>query len=83
MYLHIGSDYLLKKDELVALIDLEKSSKGQITEKFLTNIKNKKDVHYISEHGKEKTLIITNKGYFLSPISAATLYKRSSFNIEE
>lgn len=83
MYLHLGSDVLIKKDKVVAIIDLETAAKGQITDNFLNNIKDSKKVYYVSEFGKEKTLIITTKGNYLSPISSATLLKRSSFNIGE
>ena len=81
MYLHLGGDVLINKDKVVAIIDLETATKGQITEKFLNNIKNNKIVHYICELGKEKTLIITTKEHYLSPISSTTLFKRSSLDI--
>ena len=81
MYLHLGSDVLIKKDHVVAIIDLENAVEGHINEKFLDNIKKNKVVNYISSPGKEKTLIITLKEYFLSPISSTTLFKRSSFDI--
>lgn len=77
MYLHLGGDILIKKDKVVAIIDLETATQGKINEKFLDNIKKNKDINYVSVPGKEKTLIITSKEYYLSPISSTTLYKRS------
>ena len=81
MYLHLGGDVLINKDKVVAIIDLESATKGHITDKFLNKIKNAKTVYHISEPGKEKTLIITNKWHYLSPISSTTLLKRSYSDI--
>ncbi|WP_407306027.1 extracellular matrix regulator RemB [Desulfosporosinus sp. SB140] len=83
MYLHLGSDVLIKKDKVVAIIDLEIASEGKINNNFLSNIKDNHNLTYISEPGKEKSLIITNDNYFLSPISSTTLFKRSFFAIDE
>lgn len=77
MYIHLGSDVLIKKNKIVAIIDLETVTEGKLNEKFLNIIKNNKKINYISEKGKEKTLIITLKEHYLSPISASTLFKRS------
>ena len=83
MYIHLGGDVLIKKSKIVAIIDLETATEGQINEKFLKSIKDNRNVNYISESGKEKTLIITVKEHYLSPISSTTLFKRSYFNLGE
>ncbi|MDR3540815.1 MAG: DUF370 domain-containing protein [Desulfosporosinus sp.] len=80
MYLHLGGDVLIKKDKVIAIIDLETTAKSHINDKLITNLDHEK-LNYVAEAGKEKTLIITNNGYYLSPISSTTLYKRSSFNM--
>ena len=76
MYIHLGGDVLIKKNKIVAIIDLETVTEGKINRNFLTSIKNTKKINYISEKGKEKTLIITLKEHYLSPISSTTLFKR-------
>jgi extracellular matrix regulatory protein B len=83
MYLHLGGDVLIKKDSVVAIIDLEIASEGKNNNKFLNNIKDNDKLMYITEHGKEKSLIITKDSYYLSPISSTTLYKRSFFTVDE
>jgi len=77
LYIHLGGDVLIKKNNIVAIIDLENVTEGKINNNFLNNIKNNKRINYISKNGKEKTLIITVKEYYLSPISSTTLFKRS------
>ena len=82
MYIHLGGDVLIKKDNIVAIIDLEMAKVGQINQIFLDNMKNHyKNIRYISEKGREKTLIVTTNDLFFSPISSVTLYKRSFIGI--
>jgi len=83
LYIHLGGDVLIKKNKIIAIIDLENTTESQINGKFLNSIKNNKNVNYISGNGKEKTLIITVKEHYLSPISSTTLFKRSRFNLGE
>ncbi|AFM39126.1 hypothetical protein Desaci_0005 [Desulfosporosinus acidiphilus SJ4] len=83
MYLHLGGDILIKKDIVVAIIDLEIAAEGKGNNKFLNNIKDNDKLVYISEPGKEKSLIITTENYFLSPISSTTLFKRSFSVLDE
>lgn len=83
MYLHLGGDVLIKKDEIVAIIDLDMKKLSQINHVFLDKMKNhKKNIKYISETGREKTLIVTMNELFFSPISSITLFKRSFSEIE-
>lgn len=84
MYLHLGGDVLIKKDQIVAIIDLDMTKLSQVNSLFLSKIKNNnKNLNYISEPGREKTLIVTINDLFLSPISSLTLFKRSFSEIEK
>ncbi len=76
MYIHLGGDVLIKKNKIVAIIDLDTVTEDKINQKFLKSLKNSNKVNYISENGKEKTLVITVKEHYLSSISSTTLYKR-------
>lgn len=82
MYLHLGGDVLIKKEDIVAIIDLEMTKSSQNNRLFLSKMKNHhKNINYISEPGREKTLIITTNNLYFSPISTVTLFKRSAFDI--
>jgi hypothetical protein len=83
LYIHLGGDVLIKKNKIVAIIDLDTVTEGNINGSFLNNFKNSQKMNVISENGKEKTLIITVKEHYLSPISSVTLFKRSLFDMEE
>lgn len=81
MYLHLGGDVLIKKEDIIAIIDLEMMKVNQNNRIFLSKIKNQhKNIFYISEPGREKTLIVTINDLYFSPISSVTLFKRSAFD---
>jgi len=82
LYLHLGGDVLIKKDEIVAIIDLDMTKLSHNNQIFLDKMKNYyKNICYISEQGREKTLIVTRTDLFFSPISSITLFKRSFIEI--
>lgn len=82
MFLHLGGDVLVNQQRVIAILDLETAMKNAASECFLNSMKQNEKIHYISEEGKEKSLIITTEGNYLSPISSTTLLKRS-LSIEE
>ncbi|KGK89421.1 hypothetical protein DP73_10260 [Desulfosporosinus sp. HMP52] len=78
MYIHLGGDVLLKTDRIVAIIDLEMTKLSQVNQIFLDKVhKNNRKINYISEKGREKTLVVTMTDLYFSPISSITLLKRS------
>ncbi len=78
MFLHLGSDILVNKNKIIAILNLETAFSRFTTEEFLKNLNINKKIKYVSEKGKEKSFIITTDGYFFSPISSVTLLKRST-----
>ncbi len=76
MYIHLGGDVLINKNKIVAIIDLESVTESKINKELLKKIKKNNNFNYVSDNGKEKTLIITVKEQYLSPISSTTLFKR-------
>lgn len=79
MYLHIGSNIILKKEEIIGIFDYKEMRENKISSKFLEKIENN-----IITNGTqiEKSIILTNengimKGY-LSNISSITLLKRNN-----
>lgn len=82
MFLHLGGDILVNQQKVISILNLETAMKNITSENFLNSMKENEKVYYISEKGKEKSLIITTEGNYLSPISSTTLLKRS-LSIEE
>jgi archaeosine-15-forming tRNA-guanine transglycosylase len=83
MFLHLGSDILVNKSKIICILNLETSSSKLTTEKILKSLQKTNRIKYVSESGKEKSLIITTDGYYFSPISSITLLKRSINIIEK
>ncbi|MBC2727884.1 extracellular matrix regulator RemB [Desulfosporosinus sp.] len=82
MYIHLGGDVLIKRNIIVAIIDLELEKLGKTNQTFLENMKiHHKKIRYLCKKGREKTMIVTNNDLFFSPISSITLFKRSFMDI--
>lgn len=77
MYLHIGGDVAVSLREIIAIIDLEIGSKKEATREFLSLAAEEQSVHRIGPKENEKSMILTRRGIYFSPISTATLLKRA------
>ncbi len=78
MYLHIGNDIIIKKKDILFILDYKNLKENRILKKLIEKI-DKKNITDISGQ-KQKTIIITKenetlKGY-ISNISSNTLGKR-------
>ncbi|NPV27966.1 MAG: DUF370 domain-containing protein [Firmicutes bacterium] len=78
MFLHLGGDTIIPKEELIAILDLETTSKAEATKDFLEMARDEGFIRYVGEKGKEKSFVITSKYVYYSPISSMTLIKRAS-----
>ncbi len=80
MYLHIGKDILIKKDEILFIFDYENLKNNKQFNKFMEGI-DKKNIIDISDN-KEKSIVITGKKRvmkaYISNISSTTLSKRNT-----
>lgn len=80
MYLHIGGDYVVPVKEIVAIIDMEKSTISQDTRNFLKISEEEGFIINVVIEEMPKSFIITQGKHkskvYLSPISSNTLLKR-------
>ncbi|MGE6630734.1 extracellular matrix regulator RemB [Bacillus sp. NPDC077027] len=78
MYIHLGDDCVVSTREIVAIVDY-KMKTSSVVEEFLQKQKS----HLISlSHGTPKSIVVTTKSIYYSPLSSSTLKKRASFVIE-
>ncbi|MGD0152760.1 MAG: DUF370 domain-containing protein [Thermacetogeniaceae bacterium] len=82
MFLHIGGDNVVALEELVAIMDME-TTKRETTREFLGFAADEKLVVHIGKREREKSIVITANRVYLSPISTATLLKRSLLQEED
>ncbi|MCW2278286.1 extracellular matrix regulator RemB [Heliophilum fasciatum] len=78
MFLHLGSDVVVPKDDIVVIIDLESAAQANTTQEFIKSFDQSGKVKNIAETGKEKSFIVTRHRAYISPISSMTLMKRGN-----
>lgn len=79
MYIHIGNDFIIKKEEIIFILDYEKLIQNKTFNKFMENI-DKNRIIDISQNKPKSILIIENKNKikaYISNISSSTLGKRN------
>ncbi|MDQ0220932.1 DUF370 domain-containing protein [Peribacillus cavernae] len=74
MYLHIGEDILVKTDEVIAILDKQILQSSFIMREFLDR---KKEMTVNLAKGSIKSIVVTNKHIYYSPLASVTLKKRS------
>lgn len=78
MYLHVGADVVVSLRQVIAIVNLRTVRKGGATEELLERLKRENRLVQV-EGGEPRSLVLTDSGGILSPISAATLKRRSEF----
>ena len=80
MYLHIGGDFVVSIDGIIAILDIEKSTISQDTRVFLKVSEEEGFIVNVIENEMPKSFIIVQEKnmsrVYLSPISTSTLLKR-------
>ncbi len=80
MYLHIGGDFVVSIDGIIAILDMEKSTISQDTRVFLKVSEEEGFIVNVVENEMPKSFIIVQEKnmsrVYLSPISTSTLLKR-------
>jgi len=79
MYLHIGNNVILKKEDIIAIFDYKEMKENKVSSKFLETIKD--DITNVSTDLEKSIILIKEKekikGY-ISNISSVTLLKRNN-----
>jgi regulator of extracellular matrix RemA (YlzA/DUF370 family) len=82
MFLHLGSDKIIPKKDIIAILDYKKGNSA-ITREFIQIARDEGFVENISDPDKEKSYVITAEKIFISPISCNTLKKRFHEGLSE
>ncbi len=82
MFLHLGGDVVIPLKDVIAILDIDKTTISKDTREFLAVAEEEGFIESISDD-LPKSFIITetdkNSKIYLSPISSVTLYKRAGF----
>lgn len=76
MYLHVGADMVVSLHQVIAIVNLRTVRKGGPTEELLEKLRRENRLIQV-EGGEVRSLVLTDAGGILSPISATTLKRRS------
>lgn len=80
MYIYLGSDSVVRSEDIIGVFDIENTSVGKITREYLSAAGKRKSDVYVS-FDMPKSFILTEKDgrerVFISPISPATIIKRT------
>lgn len=80
MFLHIGGEFIVFIKDIIAIVDMEKSTISQDTRNFLKTAEEEGFIVNVVENELPKSFVITQSRHksniYLSPISTSTLLKR-------
>lgn len=85
MYLHLGQDTVVRKEDILGIFDLDNSSHSIITRGFLKKAEDDGRIMDISGELPRSFVVVTDKksAIYLSQISSSTLLKRFESDILE
>jgi len=76
MYLHLGNDVSITASSVITIINLEQAVTPEINE--IIEIADSEGLLYcVNGIEKQKSLVICEHAYYISPISSMTLLRRS------
>lgn len=78
MFIHLGGDTLVNSKKIIAILNVESVLGANTSKEFL---KTAQEEGFIANPDQKeyKSVIITDKDIYLSPISSITLKKRASY----
>ena len=87
MYLHLGNDVLINTDTIIGIFDIENTSTSRFTKDYLNDRAKSDKIVNVSLDMPKSFIICTDDGgnelLYISPISVATLRKRTEILQEE
>ncbi len=75
MLVHLGEDTVVSTSEIIGIFDMNAAAVAESTRTFLEESRSASRLTDLSS-GDAKSLVLTTKGTFLSPISPGTLQRK-------
>jgi len=79
MYIHIGGEYMIKKESIVGIFDLENTTISKATKEYLKDKEKKHIIINVNEEMPKTFIILEEKGdkkVYITSISSKTIKKR-------
>ena len=80
MYLHIGNEQILRKEDIIGIFDIENASVSKFTKEFLSRSQQEGQVVSVTADLPKSIIVWERNGdrrLYLSQLAPATLRKRS------
>ncbi|MGI6422137.1 MAG: extracellular matrix regulator RemB [Syntrophomonadaceae bacterium] len=82
MYVHLGNNFIIAGEKIIAVLNYAAPVSEDVKEIVEIAELEKKMVN-ISNNGKEKAVVVCDDRVYLSPISSVTLLKRAFHHYKE
>jgi len=83
MYIHLGSDTVVRDEDVIGIFDIENTSTEKFTRKYLLAAQKRKSVINVNLD-MPRTFIVAQKDLrervYITPVSSSTLMKRANRN---
>ncbi|GAF66335.1 extracellular matrix regulator RemB [Alkalihalobacillus trypoxylicola] len=81
MFIHLGGDMVVRAREIIAILSRDVQELSAVTSAYLEQEELRKSVVTISEDFI-KSIVITDRTIYYSPVSSNTLKRRASMNVD-
>ncbi|MBO5338933.1 MAG: DUF370 domain-containing protein [Clostridia bacterium] len=75
MYIHIGNNKVVRKEDILGIFDLDSSTVSINTRKYLTKAQEEKRVITLGYELPKSFIILTNQEVYLSPFNTSSIIK--------
>ena len=80
MYINIGTELLIKDNDILGIFDLDNTTVSKSTREYINKKKKKGECITVSIEELPKSFIVTTKGekknIYISPLNTSTIFKR-------
>jgi len=81
LYIHLGGEKIVRVSEVVAIFDVSIQQFSKLTQQFLEHLRQAKRAETIGDE-EPKSIVVTADKVYYSPISSATLKRRTTILTE-
>ena len=75
MYVHIGPNKAVRREDIISVFDLDSSTVSVFTREFLKNAEKEKRVVLLSYDLTKSFILMRDETVYLSPFNTSTIYK--------
>ncbi len=79
MYLNIGTNYLIRNNDILGIFDLDNTTVSKATREYINSAEKKGECETVSFEELPKSFIVTTgkeKKIYISPLNTSTIFKR-------